>query len=162
LVVDAQHRLTKTGKNFGILSIEDYTGKTEFTLWSEEYVKYVNYLEVGRIVLLEGAFKQRFNTSPYEFKITKLHLLETVKTSMTKQLTIDIEPQDIDQSFVQFLEANLHANPGSTNLKINIQDIPNQKKISLNTIDKGITLNDDLIQYLMEHKSLYVSVTINT
>jgi len=162
LVVDAQHRLTKTGKNFGILSIEDYTGKTEFTLWSEEYVKYVNYLEVGRIVLLEGAFKQRFNTSPYEFKITKVHLLETVKTSMTKQLTIDIEPQDIDQSFVQFLEANLHANPGSTNLKINIQDIPNQKKISLNTIDKGITLNDDLIQYLMEHKTLYVSVTINT
>jgi hypothetical protein len=81
---------------------------------------------------------------------------------MTKQLTIDIEPQDIDQSFVQFLEENLHANPGSTNLKINIQDIPNQKKISLNTIDKGITLNDDLIQYLMEHKTLYVSVTINT
>ncbi len=162
LVVDAQHRLTKTGKNFGILSIEDYTGKAEFTLWSEEYVKYVNYLEAGRIVLLEGAFKQRFNTSPYEFKITKFHLLDTVKTNMTKQLTIDIEPQHIDQQLVQFLQENINANPGSTSLKINIVDIPNQKKTALSTIDKGITLNDDLIQYLMHNTSINVSVTINT
>ncbi|MFX8692414.1 hypothetical protein ABTM44_17905, partial [Acinetobacter baumannii] len=28
LVTDAQHRVTKTGRNFGILSIEDFSGKT--------------------------------------------------------------------------------------------------------------------------------------
>ena len=40
LVIDAQHRLTKTGKNFGILHVEDFSGKSEFMLWSEDYVKY--------------------------------------------------------------------------------------------------------------------------
>jgi DNA polymerase-3 subunit alpha len=28
-------------------AIEDYSGKTEFMLWSEDYVKYTNYLEKG-------------------------------------------------------------------------------------------------------------------
>jgi len=36
LIIDVQHRVTKTGKNFGSFSIEDFSGKTEFVLWSED------------------------------------------------------------------------------------------------------------------------------
>ncbi|MBS1731805.1 MAG: DNA polymerase III subunit alpha, partial [Bacteroidetes bacterium] len=85
LVIDAQHRLTKTGKNFGVLHIEDFSGKSEFMLWSEDYVKYSNYLEKGMIVMIEGAFRQRFNSDNYEFKISRLHLLDTVKSTLTRE-----------------------------------------------------------------------------
>jgi DNA polymerase-3 subunit alpha len=85
LVVDAQQRLTKTGKNYAVLAIEDYTGKTEFMLWSEDYVKYAKYLEKGLILLVEGCFKARYNTDQYEFRLTRIHLLETVKPAMTRQ-----------------------------------------------------------------------------
>ena len=44
LVTDAQHRLTKTGKNFGIMHIEDFSGKCDFALFGEDYVRYNNYL----------------------------------------------------------------------------------------------------------------------
>ncbi|MFX7878812.1 hypothetical protein ABTK13_21320, partial [Acinetobacter baumannii] len=33
LVTDVQHRVTKTGKNFGSFTIEDFSGKSEFILW---------------------------------------------------------------------------------------------------------------------------------
>ncbi|MEP7143757.1 MAG: DNA polymerase III subunit alpha, partial [Ferruginibacter sp.] len=86
LVVEAQQRLTKTGKNFAILTIEDYSGKSEFMLWSEDYVKYTNYLEKGLILLVEGCFKARYNSDQYEFKLSRIHLLETVKPALTKQV----------------------------------------------------------------------------
>ena len=56
LVTDAQHRVSKTGKQFGSFVIEDYTGKAEFMLWSEDYARYANYLEKGKNLVPDGKF----------------------------------------------------------------------------------------------------------
>jgi DNA polymerase-3 subunit alpha len=158
LVIDAQHRLTKAGKKFCALHLEDFSGKTEFMIWSEEYVKYVNWLEKGMILFIEGGFKQRFNTSQYEFKISRLYLLDTVKKSQTKQVILDVQPQFIDQGMIDFLENNIQKHPGATSLKINILDMVHQKKLTLSTIENGIELNDDLIEFLHTNKHIEVSV----
>src|SRR5205085_4885506 len=148
LVVDAQHRLTKTGKNFAVLAIEDYSGKTEFMLWSEDYVKYTNYLEKGMILLIEGGFKTRYNSDQYEFKLSKIHLLETVKPALTKQVVIDVQPQFINSDFVNFIDRNIKDNPGKTSLRFNIIETRNNCKIGLYTMEKGFTMNDDMAVFL--------------
>ncbi|CAN5803241.1 DNA polymerase III subunit alpha [soil metagenome] len=158
LVVDTQHRVTKTGKNFGILSVEDYSGKTEFMLWSEDYVKYTNYLEKGLIILLEGGFKSRYNSDQYEFKLSKMHLLETVKPALTKQVIIEIQPQFISDTFVEFIDRNIKDNPGKTSMKFNIVDTRNKYKVGMYTLEKGFTMNDDMAVFLNENKDLDVSV----
>ena len=158
LVIDAQHRLTKTGKNFGILTIEDYSGKTEFMLWSEDYVKYTNYLDKGMIVLVEGGFRQRYNSDQYEFKIGKIHLLETVKPALTKQVIIDVEPQFINAEFIKFVENNVKQNPGKAGLKFNILDTRNKYKIGLHVTEKGFTMNDEMAFFLNNNPDVEVSV----
>ncbi|MES2849206.1 MAG: OB-fold nucleic acid binding domain-containing protein, partial [Bacteroidota bacterium] len=158
LVVDGQHRTTKTGKPFGVLTIEDYTGKSEFMLWSEDYVKYNNYLEKGMIVLVEGGFKTRYNSDQYEFRLSKIHLLDTVKTMLTKQVTVDVPPQSVDEQFVNFVEANLKANPGSTQFKVNISDARNNYKVGMYTLGKGFTMNDEMAVFLNENPDVEVSV----
>ena len=159
LVIDAQHRLSKNEKKFGVLAIEDFSGKTEFMLWSEDYVKYLHYLEKGQILMIEGGFKERFKSGQYEFKFNKIHLLETAKTKLTKNVCIEIEPQFIDESFVQFLEKNVAANPGNTALKFNIIDRSLQKKLTLSTFETGVLLNDELIDYLTKNKNLELIVS---
>ena len=47
LVVDAQHRISKNGKNFGVLHLEDFSGKAEFMLWGEDYVRYSNSIPIN-------------------------------------------------------------------------------------------------------------------
>ncbi len=158
LITDAQHRLTKTGKNFGVLHLEDFSGKSEFMLWSEDYQKYAHYLEVGRIILIEGAYKQRFNNGQYEFKFSKIHLLETLKTTITKQLILEISPQLIDENLIHFLTENIKNNPGKTSLKFNIIDELRQKKLSMSSFEKGITMNDDMIEFLSSNKHIDVYV----
>jgi DNA polymerase III subunit alpha len=158
LVVDAQHRLTKTGKNFGVLVIEDFSGKSEFMLWSEDYAKYTHYLEKGMIVMLEGGFKQRYNKEEYEFRLSKLHLLETVKTALTKQVVIDAQPQFINDEFVAFIAKNMNDNPGKTVFRFNIADPRSNLRIGMQSMDKGFTMNDELAQFLLKNPDIEVSV----
>ncbi len=158
LVIEAQHRLTKTGKNFGVLHVEDFSGKCEFMLWSEDYVKYTNYLEKGMIVTIEGAFRQRYNSDQYEFKISKLHLLETVKSSLTKEVIIDIPPQFIDEDFVTFIDKNIKMHPGRTAIKFNISDTSNKYRISMRSLEKGFTMNDEMAVFLNSNQNIDVSV----
>lgn len=158
LVVDCQHRLTKTGKKFGILTIEDYSGKTEFMLWSEDYVKYTAYLEKGLIILVEGGFITRYNSETYEFKLTKVHLLETVKPALTKQVVLEVQPQYINNTFINFIENNIKTNPGKTSLKFNVVDVRNNYKVGMYTMEKGFTMNDDMAVFLLDNYNVAVSV----
>lgn len=158
LVVDAQHRFTKTGKNFGILAIEDYSGKSEFMLWSEDYVRYTTYMEKGLIVMVEGGFRQRYNSDQYEFKLSKIHLLETVKPTLTKQVVLDVQPQFVNEDFVNFLETNVKTNPGKTTLKVNITDIRNNYRVGMYSLGSGFTMNDEMAVFLNENKDVEVSV----
>lgn len=160
LVVDAQHRLTKTGKNFGILVIEDFSGKSEFMLWSEDYSKYTHkgFVEKGKILMIEGGFKQRFNKEEYEFRLGKILLLESAKADLTKQVVIDMEPHFIDAGFIDFLERNSKENPGGTGLRFNITDSRHNCRAGLYSMEKGITMNDDLAHFLQDNPDISVSV----
>lgn len=161
LVVDAQHRLTKTGKNFGSMHLEDFTGKSEFMLWREDYVKYTSYLEVGMIVVIEGGFKPRYNSEQVEFKIHRIGLLDTLKTSTTKQLILEMEPEWIDQEWIGFFEDNFKQNPGKTRLQVNIHDHVHDRVSTLTTMDHGFTMNDDLLIYLESKPQIGIQVALN-
>jgi DNA polymerase-3 subunit alpha len=160
LVVDAQHRITKTGKPFGSMHLEDFSGKSEFMLWREDYVKYTPYLENGMIVVIDGGFKPRYNTDQVEFKIFRMGLLDTLKTEMTKQLILDIEPDWIDVEMIDFLEENIKLYPGKTTMRFNIFDVINNRKSTLSTLEKGFTMNDDLIHFLDQRPQIQVHVSL--
>jgi len=161
LIVDVQHRVTKTGKNFGSFVLEDFTGKTEFTLWSEDYVKFQNYLEVGRKIFLSGNFRQRFRSDEnFELKINQLYLLETLKEKTTRVLELNLEPTSITKEWIEFLNENVKAFPGKTLLKFNIVDNDENLKISLYNSEVGILLNDELILFLQNHPEVKVNVQL--
>jgi DNA polymerase-3 subunit alpha len=161
LVVDAQHRLTKTGRQFGSLMIEDYSGKTELMLWSDDYTRYAAYLEKGKNLFVTGSFKPRFNKIEFEFKIEKIILLESIKQMLTKQVIVDIEARFVDESLVSFLENNVKSHPGRTGLKFNISDPRAQNKITMFTMETGIEMNDELAAYLYDKQELEIQVLTN-
>ena len=158
LVTEGQHRVTKTGKNFGIMYIEDFSGKADFAMFGEDYVRYNKYLEKGVSVMLEGGFKQRYNSDTYEFRISKLHLLETVKPTLTKEVKIDIQPEAIDEQFINFVEDNVQTHPGKTTLRFRIKDEAESLKASLYTLEKSFMMNDDMAAFLNSRNDLGVTV----
>ncbi|HYK45011.1 MAG TPA: DNA polymerase III subunit alpha [Parafilimonas sp.] len=158
LVIDAQHRISRNGKNFGSMTIEDFSGKTELMLWSDEYVKFKNYLEKGNNLLISGTFRQRYNGDDYEFKATSINLLETAKVNLTKQLEIAVEPASLTSEFVNFLSNNVRSNPGKSSLKFRIKEPQENLEVILSSTEKGFAMNEELADFLLDNPDVEVNV----
>jgi DNA polymerase-3 subunit alpha len=160
LVTDGQHRLSKRGNKFGVLHLEDYSEKMELMLFGEDYAKYSHYLEAGMVLCVTGSFVQRYQTSPYEFKISSISLLETVMRSQTKKLHIEMNPQDVSEEFVEFIVNNVQKFPGKSALKFNISDNLSRLKFSMYTMEKGFEMNDEMANYLQQKPELDIKVEL--
>lgn len=161
LVTDAQHRVAKSGNKYGNFIIEDYSGKTEFPLFSEDYMRLTPILQQGSTVLITGYFKPRYNKDEFEFKVISVSLAETMKRNMTKQITIDANPKDLSKEMVSFIEKNVKSFPGSATLRFNLTEPKNRMKISLVTSGSGFELNEEMIQFLETKPELEVQVQTN-
>ena len=159
MVVSAQHRVAqKSGNKYGNFVIEDYSGKTEFPLFSEDYMRLSPILQQGSTVLITGYFKPRYNKDEFEFKVMSVSLAETMKRNMTKAITIEAHPQDISQEMVTFVEKNLKSNRGSSTLKFVLTEPKNKMRISLVSTGNGFEMNEEMIQFLEKSPELEVQV----
>jgi len=159
LVVDAQHRVTKTGRNFGSFALEDFSGKSDFFLWSDDYVKYSNYLEKGKNLFITGFFKPRYGREgEFEFKITNVLLLESIKQLLTRQLVINVEARHVKEDLIRFLEKNMKRYKGKSGLKITIQEPKEKIKVSLFSMENGFEMNDEMALFLQTQPELEVQV----
>ena len=159
LVIDVQHRVTKTGKNFGSFVIEDFSSKSDYILWSEDYVRFQNYLEKGQNILINGYFRARYNRSDeFEFKITSMSLLETVKQTLTKNIEINLTPTAVTPDFVGFFEKNMKKHPGKSGLKFNIIEPVENLKVTLVAYEKGFEMNEEMADFLLNNPDVEVKV----
>ena len=165
LITNANHRVTKTGKNFASLAIEDYTGKTEFMLWSEDYARFNTFLNNGLTVMVTGFHKprMRFNGAEkfqdgWEFKVQSIQLIETMKQTMTKQVKLSIEARSVQPEMVDFLSKNLKRYPGRAKFIIHLYDEKKDLKVELKSGGNSFEMNDELANYLIEKPELEVVV----
>ena len=130
-------------------------------MWSEDYVKFQNYLEVGQKVCINGSFRNRFNQpNAFEFKLQTMSLLETVKQLQTRTVELSLHPANLRADMIEFFEKNIKENPGRTSLKITFVEPREQLAASLLTIDKGFLVNDDFVQFLDLNPELNVQVKL--
>ncbi len=161
LVADAQHRVARSGNKFGTYVIEDYTGKMEFPLFSEDYLKLSPYLQLGSTVYITGFLKQRYNKAEYEFKVQQVSLAETLKRTLTRQVNIHVHPKDINEDMIRFVEKNMRNFPGAASLRFIVAEPRNKVKISLVNTNSGFEMNDEMIQFLQQKPELEVQVITN-
>lgn len=161
LVSDARHRTTKTGKQFGIFYIEDYSGKTEIAIFGEDYVRFKDHFEIGNVLFVTGQFKSRWNsTTEFEFKLTRVMLLETVKALLTQQVEVELHPRDLTEEIVHFIEQNIHLFPGKATIRFILSEPQSGWKISMYTLEKGFEMNDEMAAFLDAHPDFTVKVKV--
>jgi DNA polymerase III subunit alpha len=158
LVADAQHKIAKNGNKYGNFVIEDYSGKTEFPLFRESYLKFSPFLQQGTTVHITGYFEQWRNKEEFSFNVTSVSLAETMKRQMTRQVTIEVHPKYISKEMVSFVESNMRNFPGKSTLKFTLSEPRIKMKISLVTMNNGFEMNEELIQFLEKSPELDVQV----
>ncbi|GAC1424046.1 MAG: DNA polymerase III subunit alpha [Flavisolibacter sp.] len=159
LVSLANHRISRQGNKFGSFMLEDYSGKTELVLFGDDYVRYGPYLLHGQAIYLTGTFKQRFNNSEFEYKVSNISLAENIKRQLTKQLQLEIDVRNVEKQIVDFLEQNIKTFPGKSGLKIIISEPKNNLKANFISLDKGLEINNELIGFLAQKPEIDVKIT---
>ncbi|MEO5564912.1 MAG: DNA polymerase III subunit alpha, partial [Chitinophagaceae bacterium] len=161
LIAEAQHRVARSGNKYGNFIIEDYSGKTDIILFSEDYLRLSPFLQQGSTVFITGYFKQRYNKDEFEFKVTGVSLAETMKKNLTKQVNIEVHPQNLNPEIIAFVEKNLKHHPGPAGLRFILTEPKNNMRVSLVTSGKGFEMNEEMIHFLEEKQELEVQVLTN-
>jgi DNA polymerase-3 subunit alpha len=158
LVSDAQHKIARTGNKYGNFVIEDYSGKTDITLFKEDYLRLSPLLQQGTTVMITGYFRQRYNSDEFMFVVQTVTLAESMKRNMTRQLTIEAHPKDINEEALGFIEKNMKMFPGKASLKFILNEPKDKMRISLLTLNHGFEMNEEMIQFLEKRPELEIQV----
>jgi DNA polymerase III subunit alpha len=156
LVTKEEHRIAKNGNKYGSFIIEDYTGKTEFALFRDDYVKMGDYFKRGNCVCAFASFGLNYEKTEYRLRISNVSLLETVKQNLSKQITLTLSAKEVTEPFINFLQKNMKKNPGNCRVRINI--VAREEQIQLFSLEKGITVNEDLAEFLTENAHIEIAV----
>lgn len=161
-VTNAQERISRNNRQFGIMTIEDYSGKFEFALWSEDFIRFTPYLKSGLCLYINGGFKpKRFNDQEYEFKVNGMHLLQEVKKGHTKKIGLVTMPKFITREVVDFLCDNAAKYPGASELYFQLIDRDEDLTVKLHTFNRHIEMNDELAQFLTKHPDIDTYIDLN-
>ena len=71
---------------------------------------------------------------------------------------MEISTQAITSDFVNFIERNVKSYPGKSSLKFNIIEPRENLKFSLYSLEKGFTMNEEMVHWLEENKDVEVQV----
>jgi DNA polymerase-3 subunit alpha len=119
----ANHRVTKTGKPFGTMFIEDYTGSLELALFSDDYLKFKQYLTTEYYLFIRAKVQSRFNDpNNLEIKISSVKMLPDVGNEFAKSLTLSLELEEINAESVNTLDILLKEYPGKLPVKFSVRD----------------------------------------
>lgn len=148
-VSGAVERISRNNKQFGIMTLEDYTGKFEFALWSEDFLRFTNYFKTGLCLYVNGAFKpKRFNENEYEFKVVSMQLLQEVKRTHTRKVGLLTQPQHVTPQIIDFLVDNAEKHPGKCEVHFQLIDHQEDLTVKLHTFNRHIEMNDELAHFL--------------
>lgn len=157
-----QHRTSKNGNKYGTFTLEDLYDKAEnFNLRADNYVKWGNYLEFGKNILVIGTFKQGWKEGTFEFVIQQISLLESVKENLTKKVELKLDIQNLTKERIDFITNNIIQNPGNATIKFRIKDEYEKMDLNLSHGTKGFTMNNDMAEFLLSNADVEVKVNSN-
>ena len=79
---------------------------------------------------------------------------------MTRKLQLDLDVRNVQKETVEFLEEIIRSHQGQSSLRIIVSEPKNNLKANLVTLDSGIEINNELIQFLDNRPEIDVQVTL--
>ena len=161
-IVTAQRTgFTKTGKPYGVVTIEDFEGSGELFMMGEEWGQRAGMFTIGASVYITGKVKNRFmynEKGPKDLKIGGVEFLQTIKERAIDRITISMMTDQVTDALVNDLTELLNENPGKTKLFFQLRDSAGKYHVLLRSKREGIDVKNKLIDYINTHEGLAYSI----
>ena len=159
LVVEAKSLTSRTGSQFGIIKIEDYTGSAEIRLFGQDYINYNKYGIKGNAIIVTYTYKKgKYNDKVY-MTISGIQSLEEVQGTAISGITLDVAEKDLEgQAFMTLLDENI-VNDGECAKTFSI-NLMNEKQSLPFTMISGRRLNLTK-NLILQLEDLGIKYTVN-
>ncbi len=157
LVTSARNAFSKTGKPWGSLTLEDFSGSYEFRFFGKDYETLRNYISEGFPLFVRGSVQENFRNE-LEPKIRTITMLNNVRDEMLKSVSLILPIERISDEWISELNARVDANKGNTTLRFKIYDTEENQMVEMFSRKQRINLTNEFVDYL---NSLDVEFKLN-
>lgn len=151
IVTKAEHRIARSGKPFGSFSMEDHTGKHDFMLFSEDYMKYKLYLQAGTLLLMRGRVMPRTwgrDEGQLEFKFSSMDLLADAREKYLTKLTVRLDAARVNDELTKELAGILASSQGKCQVLVTLMDRENELIVEAASRRNQVSLDAELVARL--------------
>ncbi len=148
IVTKAEHRIAKSGKPFGSLSLEDHFGSHDFMLFSEDYMRFKLYLQQGALLFVKGRAMARTwgrDEGQMEFKITSMELLSDVREKYMNKLTLKLDADRATDELTRELGQLIKAHPGKCKVNLQLVSAAENMAVDLPSKSLSVGITEDLV-----------------
>jgi DNA polymerase-3 subunit alpha len=162
IVIEANHKVGKTGKPFGSFVVEDYFNFISLNVFSEEFLKWKHLIDAGQYVYIRGRIESRFdNPDQMVVRIIHMSLLQEVMEKMSKTFFITVGLNELAEDLPARLLSKVKQNRGQCPLRIRIFDPIDNVSIDLPSKKHRVNAKE-LMLALEEFSELQVRIVPNT
>lgn len=150
--------MTKKGKPYGIVTLEDYSGSGELAIF-DEWGVWSGYFSVGVALYIKATCTKRYPTSKYyDFKLVSVNYMSDIKDKSIDKFTISIKSDELTEELVDDLTAILSDNAGTVPLFFSIQYTKSKKTVVLRARTAGVDVNHRLVNFIDTKEALSYNV----
>lgn len=164
IVTDAQHRISKAGKGWGIFRLEDFRGDYEFKLFGEDYLKYRHFFDNEQLLFIKARGK-KFNirqgegfTERLSLDVVDVRLLPDTLEQMSKSLEVQLALSDLDSALVEELHQLFALYKGKKRVKLHVVDLEEKIDIKMPVKTTKIEITKDLMKSLEDNPKLHPKI----
>ncbi len=157
IVTNVRTGFTKTGKPYGIVTLEDFAGSGELALFGEKWGEKSGYFTIGASVYITAKIKSRFSYNPdgpKDLSISSVEYLQTIKDRAIDRITISMATELLNEQIVMELNELIAAYPGKTKLFFQLHDATGKKHVLLRSTTKTVDVKNSLIQFVEQTEGL--------
>ena len=161
IVTNVKTGFTKTGKPYGVVTLEDFDGSGELFMMGEEWGQRAGMFALGASVYITGKVKSRFmynDNGPKDLKIGGVEFLQTIKERAIDRITISLMTDQINDAVVNDLKEIISENPGKTKLFFQLRDSAGKYHVLLRSKLDGIDVKNQLIDYINTHEGMAYAI----
>ena len=155
IVTNVRESMTKKGKPCGFVMLEDFEGSGEIALYGEAWGRWRGMFSIGASVYIKAQITQMYAGSNfYDFNISDIQYLQTVKDKRIEKLTIVIDSHKISTTLVTDLCQKLSADPGPTHVYVQLDSIEDRRSITMRSKGMSVNVTKDLLSFIKENEAL--------
>jgi DNA polymerase-3 subunit alpha len=161
IVTAVRTGFTKTGKPFGIVTLEDFEGSGELALFGEDWGDKSGFFSIGASIYVTALIKARFQyqgngngNGPKELKIQSVEYLQTIKDKAIDRITISMNTDLLNEQIVAELQEFIGEHPGKTKLFFQLRDSLGKHHVLLRSTKHEIDVRHSLIDYIERQQAL--------